>query len=97
MNVIFLISEFSIVIKQDSGQNINVYSLRGHNIDAFELEYDVQFFELMESYPLSLYNSVYGQRDSVPSHNSELLRAFLDDNFSQVWIGTYGALRWPLR
>ena len=53
--------------------------------------------ELMENVPLALYNAVYFQQDGAPSHNSALLREFLDENFPQRWIGTYGPVRWPPR
>lgn len=53
--------------------------------------------QLMENVPLALYNAVYFQQDGAPSHNSALVRAFLDDNFPQRWIGTHGPVRWPPR
>lgn len=53
--------------------------------------------ELLENVPLAHYNSVYLQQDGAPSHNSGLLRPFLDNNFPQRWIGTNGPVRWPPR
>lgn len=53
--------------------------------------------ELLENIPLAQYNDVYLQQDGAPSHNSRLLRAFLDNNFPQRWIGTNGPVRWPPR
>lgn len=53
--------------------------------------------ELMENVPLAIYNNVYFQQDGAPSHNSALVRAFLDDHFPQSWIGTHGPVQWSPR
>ena len=53
--------------------------------------------ELLDNVPLARYNTIYLQQDGAPSHNSGLLRPFLENNFPQRWIGTNGPVRWPPR
>lgn len=49
--------------------------------------------ELMGNLHSTFQNAAYFQQDGAPSHNSAILRAFLDDNFPQRWIGTYRPVR----
>lgn len=51
--------------------------------------------ELMENVQLTQYNAIYFQQDGASSHNSALLKEFLEDNFSYRWIGTNRPVRWP--
>lgn len=53
--------------------------------------------ELLDDVPLAHINSIFFQQDGAPSHNSRLVRPFLDNHFGGRWIGTQGPIRWPAR
>lgn len=52
---------------------------------------------LDESLPLSIYNNVFFQQDGAPPHFSRNVRAWLDDNYNNRWIGRGGPINWPPR
>lgn len=53
--------------------------------------------EIVENVPLAHLNSLYLQQDGAPAHNAQIVRAYLNNNFPERWIGTYGPVRWPPR
>lgn len=53
--------------------------------------------ELLEDVPLADLNNIYYQQDGAPSHNSRIVREYLETTFPDKWIGTNGPVRWPPR
>lgn len=41
--------------------------------------------------------TIYFQHDGCAAHNDRRVRNFLNTNFPNRWIGTYGPIRWPAR
>jgi hypothetical protein len=33
--------------------------------------------------------------DGAPAHNATVVRNYLNGNFENCWIGTYGIIQWP--
>ena len=53
--------------------------------------------DLLDDVPLAHVNEIYFQQDGAPAHNSQMARLFLENNFTNQWIGTNGPIRWPPR
>ena len=51
----------------------------------------------LEDVPLARLNEIYFQQDGAPAHNSQIVRHYLEENFTERWIGTHGPVRWPPR
>jgi hypothetical protein len=41
--------------------------------------------------------NIYYQQDGCPAHSTLLVRAWLDQQFPERWIGRYGSMHWPAR
>lgn len=53
--------------------------------------------EALDNLPLNQRNRVYYQQDGASIHNAHQVRNYLNENFENQWIGTFGPIRWPPR
>lgn len=53
--------------------------------------------DLLENVPLAALRQIVFQHDGAPTHNSRVVREFLDEMFPDSWIGRGGPVRWPPR
>ena len=52
---------------------------------------------LLEEVPLDIRQEMWLQHDGAPAHFSRVVREYLDETFSNRWIGRGGWIRWPAR
>lgn len=52
---------------------------------------------MLEDIPLATRNNLIFQQDGAPAHNAIVVRNYLNENFENRWIGTYGIIQWPPR
>jgi len=57
------------------------------------LQTDLQ--ELMEDINLQTLRGMWFQYDGAPAHCAGIVRDYLNERFSQRWIGRNGFIRWP--
>jgi hypothetical protein len=50
---------------------------------------------LLENVPPQTRQQMYYQHDGAPPHFSRVIRQYLNDKFSNQWIGCGGAQNWP--
>lgn len=50
-----------------------------------------------DTIPLALRENVTFMQDGAPAHNAIIVREFLNNNYTNRWIGTYGPINWPPR
>ena len=55
------------------------------------------FTNMIKHLPLANYNFMWLQLDGCPAHFSRIIRAWLDQNYRNKWIGQGGHLQWPPR
>lgn len=53
--------------------------------------------ELLEEVPLSMIHDMYYQHDGCPAHYANAVRAYLNNEFGDRWIGRGGPVAWPPR
>lgn len=69
-------------------------NLNGEEYDNF-LRNDLP--NLMEDLPIGLRQNMYFQHDGCPAHYRGSVRAWLNDNYPNKWIGRGGPIPWPAR
>ena len=52
---------------------------------------------LLEDIPLMLRSQMYFQHDGAPAHYSRHVRVYLNESFSNRWLGRGGPVAWPPR
>lgn len=52
---------------------------------------------LMENIPLSVRRRIIFQQDGAPPHTTNAVKDYLNDTFTQPWIGRNGPIVWPSR
>jgi len=57
------------------------------------LQTDLQ--ELIEDINLQTLRGMWFQHDGAPAHYAGVVRDYLNERFSQRWIGRNGFIRWP--
>lgn len=53
--------------------------------------------DLLDNVPLAIADNLIYQQDGAPAHYSRIVRNWLDDHFSDRWIGRRGPTEWPPR
>ena len=62
----------------------------------------VQYLEMLNNFfipslkQLRKFSGAYFQQDGAPPHFATDVRALLDRNFNQIWIGRSGPITWPV-
>ncbi|RZC38569.1 DDE 3 domain containing protein, partial [Asbolus verrucosus] len=54
-------------------------------------------FTLLDDINLEIRQKLWFFHDGAPCHNAHVVRNWLNTNFPQRWIGTYGPVAWPAR
>jgi hypothetical protein len=54
-------------------------------------------FDLLGDVPLEIRRNLWLLHDGAPCHNAHIIRNWLNNNFPERWIGTYGLGLWPAR
>ncbi|EEZ97620.1 hypothetical protein TcasGA2_TC012954 [Tribolium castaneum] len=54
-------------------------------------------FELLDDVNLETRQNLWFLHDGAPCHRAHVMRNWLNTNFPQRWIGTYGPVAWPAR
>lgn len=51
--------------------------------------------ELLEDVPLAYLRGMFYQHDGCPAHYATSVRAYLNSEFGEQWIGRGGPVAWP--
>lgn len=51
----------------------------------------------IEDVPLNILQQLWWQQDGAPPHNALRVRSYLDEVFTNKWIGNRGVVEWPPR
>eukprot|EP00102_Acyrthosiphon_pisum_P006741 XP_003240351.1 PREDICTED: uncharacterized protein LOC100573963 [Acyrthosiphon pisum] len=52
---------------------------------------------MLDDIPLALRGNIIFQHDGAPAHNAHIVRDYLNAQFQNRWLGTYGPIEWPPR
>lgn len=52
---------------------------------------------MLDDIPLALRSNIIFQHDGAPAHNAHIVRDYLNAQFPNRWLGTYGPIEWPPR
>lgn len=52
---------------------------------------------MLDDIPLALRGNIIFQHDGAPAHNAHIVREYLNAQFQNRWLGTYGPIEWPPR
>lgn len=101
------------LVREDRSQHrfkINLWAgiINGQVIGPFELprnlnaEYYLHFLrnelpDLLQSVPEAIRNGMWLQNDGCPAHYATAVRAHLNEEFPNRWIGRLGPILWPPR
>ena len=69
-------------------------TLNGNNYTQF---LETQLPILLEDVPLQIRNQMWFMQDGAPAHFSRIAREFLNNNYTNRWIGRRGPIAWPAR
>ena len=53
--------------------------------------------DFLEEIPLINRNKIIFQQDGAGFHNARIVTNFLNEQFSESWMGRYDPIRWPAR
>ncbi|VVC31062.1 Hypothetical protein CINCED_3A009578 [Cinara cedri] len=52
---------------------------------------------MFDDIPLAPRENIIFQHDGAPAHNAHIVRDYLNGQFPNRWLGTYGPIEWPPR